>query len=455
MFMGAEQSLIQAQKIGFKSAVHLDHIRGIMENSLRRSVNIGFLSFRFQGTDGVTLETAKWAEVFEEMGHTCYYFSGLSDRPSERSMVVEKAHFRHPEIREYYCKFFNNTKRTQEETRWIHQKRVFFKEQLYKFIQEFNIELLVPQNLLSFPQNIALSMALAEVIAETQIPTIAHHHDFTWERKALLVNSIHDYISMACPPGLRSIQHVVINSSASHQLARRVGVSSTIIPNVMNFEVPPSEPDEYAADVRQALGMDPDELLVLQPTRVVQRKGIEHAIELVSRLGRKARLVISHASGDDGYEYEARVRDFARQMGVHAVFSSERFGEQRGRTEDGRKIYALDDAYPHADLVTYPSLVEGFGNAFLEAIYFKKPIVVNNYAIYAIDIRPIGFKTIEIDDFVTEATIQQTLDILDNPELQEEMCKHNYQLALRHFSYRVLRNKLNVLMGNAFGTNGY
>ena len=85
-------------------------------NHLVRPLNVGFLSFRFQGTDGVSLETSKWAEVLEKMGHTCYYFSGLSDRPKERSMVVEEAHFLHPEIRKYYFKFFSNTQRTEEET---------------------------------------------------------------------------------------------------------------------------------------------------------------------------------------------------------------------------------------------------------------------------------------------------------------------------------------------------
>lgn len=419
-----------------------------------RPINIGFISFRFHGTDGVSLETSKWAEVLEEMGHTCYYFSGLSDRPPDHSMVVEEAHFLDPENREYYFKFFSSTKRTQEETRWIHTRRELFKEHLYSFIKKFRIDLIIPQNLLSFPQNIPLSMALTELIAETSIPTIAHHHDFTWERKSLLVNSIWDYINMAVPPNLPSIQHVVINSSASHQLARRVGVSSIQVPNVMDFENPPQDSDEYSADLRDALGIEPDELFILQPTRVVQRKGIEHAIELVSRLGRKARLVISHASGDDGLEYESRVADFAELMGVRTIFSSERFGENRGMTEDGKKIYSLSDAYPHADLVTYPSLIEGFGNAFLEALYFKKPIVVNNYAIYATDLHPKGFKVIEFDEYITEKTIQDTLRILDDPSYQAELCSFNYELGLRYFSYKVLRSKFQVLLANAFGTNG-
>lgn len=426
-----------------------------MVNPLRRAINIGFISFRFQGTDGVSLETSKWAEVLEGMGHSCYYFSGLSDRPPERSMVVEEAHFLHPETRAYYHKFFDATQRTREETEWIHTRREFYKEHLYAFIEKFNLDLLIPQNLLSFPQNIPFSMALAELIAETGIPTIAHHHDFTWERKALLVNSIWDYITMAVPPSLPSIQHVVINTSAADQLARRMGVSSMIVPNVMDYENPPSEPDEYSSDLREALDIAPDELFVLQPTRVVQRKGIEHAIELVSRLDRKACLVISHASGDDGHGYQARIKDFAARMGVRTIFSSERFDENRGTTASGEKIYSLEDAYPHADLVTYPSLIEGFGNAFLEALYFKKPIVVNNYAIYATDIRPKGFKVIEFDDYITEDTIKETLRILDDPALRDEICEHNYALARRHFSYSVLRNKLLILLANAFGTNGF
>lgn len=129
--------------------------------------------------------------------------------------------------------------------------------------------------------------------------------------------------------------------------------------------------DDYNQDVRKELGIDEDELFVLQPTRVVQRKGIEHAIELVARMKRKSVLVISHASGDEGYEYEQRVKEFAELLKIRALFVDNRIGDKRDTTEDGRKIYTLEDIYPHADLVTYPSLQEGFGNAFLEAVYFK------------------------------------------------------------------------------------
>jgi glycosyltransferase involved in cell wall biosynthesis len=418
-------------------------------------LNVGFISFRFEGTDGVSLETAKWAGVLEEMGHNCFYFSGLSDRPEDRSMVVPEAHFRDPEIRKMYYRFFREVVRTEEDTAWIHMRREFFRERISQFLREYDIDLLIPQNLLSFPLNIPLTLALTELIAENGIPTIGHHHDFTWERKPLLVNSVGDYISMAFPPDLPTVQHVVINSEARHQLARRKGVSASIVPNVMDFGNPPGADDDYAADMRQAIGLEDDELFIIQPTRVVQRKGIEQAIELVSRLGMKARLVITHASGDDGYEYPNRIRKYAQLLNVNLDFADNIFGENRRIGSDGRKIYSLSDAYPMADLVTYPSKVEGFGNAFLEALYFKRPIVVNNYTIFKTDIHPKGFRVIDFDDYITDKTVEMTRKVLADKEFQIEMCQHNYELANRHFSYRVLRNKLRVLLGNAFGVNNY
>jgi mannosylglucosylglycerate synthase len=419
-----------------------------------KSHNIGFISTRFAGTDGVSLETSKWAEVLEEMGHTCFYFAGLSERPAERSMVVPEAFYRHPEIKARHDKFFQGERRTADDTLWIHHWRDIFRTHLYRFINEFELDVLIPQNILAIPLNIPLALALTEIIAETEIPTIAHHHDFAWERKRFLVNGVWDYIAMAFPPtGLASLQHVVINSQARYQLARRRGVGSALIPNVMDFAKPAATPDDYSADLRQALGLEADELLILQPTRVIQRKGIEHAIELVSRLKRKARLVISHAAGDEGDDYERRVRQYAQLLDVPAIFVSDIFDDKRGYTADGRKVYNLWDVYPHADLVTYPSVVEGFGNAFLEAIYFRKPIVVNNYSVYATDIKPKGFEAIEFDDYVTEETVAQTRLVLDNPALAHRMCETNYDLAAHHFSYEMLRSKLRVQLANVFGTN--
>jgi len=408
--------------------------------------NVGFISTRFAGTDGVSLEAAKWADVFTKEGFINYYFAGELDKPPEVSYLVEEAHFRHPEILDIQRNCFGIQRRERHITHKIHALKEKLKDELYRFIKKFNIEVLVLQNVVTIPLNLPLGIAIAEVISETQIPTIAHHHDFFWERQQFKTNSVWEYLNMAFPPHLPSIQHVVINSSGDNQLSLRTGISATIIPNVMDFENPPPPMDDYASNVRQALGIEDDELLILQPTRVVKRKGIEHAIELVHRLGMKARLVISHASGDEGFDYEQRVKNYSKIMKVDTLFVSDIINERRGTTATGEKIYTLDDIYPHADLVTYPSNFEGFGNAFLEAIYFRKPIVVNNYSIYSIDIQPKGFAVIEMDGYVSVDTVRRTQEVLRNTALREKMVEKNYEIASRCYSYSVLEHKLKNLI---------
>ncbi len=413
-----------------------------------RHHNAGFISTRLAGTDGVSLETEKWANIFEKEGLTCFYFAGELDRDPHHSFFVAEAHFQHPTIKAISQDCFGTSRRDRSVTRQIQKTKRELKNQLYTFIERYDIDLLVAENCLTIPMNIPLGIALTEVISETGIHTIAHHHDFFWERQQFMVNAIWEYLNMAFPPHIPSINHVVINSSGDNQLSLRTGISSTIIPNVMDFENPPPPLDDYAKDVRQALGLKNYELLILQPTRVVKRKGIEHAIEFLNRLGAKAKLVISHASGDEGYDYEKRIWEYSHLMGVHTVFVSDIIGDKRGRTPDGRKIYTLDDIYPHADLVTYPSNFEGFGNAFLEAIYFRKPIMVNNYSIYSTDIRPKGFSTIEIDGYVTRSSVRLAKKVLRDEEFRQKMVDHNYEIALRNFSYRVLRHKLKAMVSD-------
>ncbi|MEJ2656018.1 MAG: glycosyltransferase family 4 protein [Desulfobacterales bacterium] len=415
--------------------------------------NVGFISTRFAGTDGVSLETIKWADVFQKEGFSCFYFAGELDRPPDHSYLVEEAHFTHADIKYIYDCCFGVHKRERRITQKIHQLKEELKNEIYRFIKKFDIDILVPENSITIPLNIPLGLAITEVISETQIPTIAHHHDFFWERQQFLTNAVWEYLNMAFPPHLPSIQHVTINSSGDNQLGLRTGISATIIPNVMDFENPPPPVDEYASDVRKNLGIEDDELLILQPTRVVKRKGIEHAIELVHRLGKKARLVISHASGDEGYDYEKRVSDYSKLLDVNTIFVSDIINEKRGRTKSGKKIYTLEDIYPHADLVTYPSTFEGFGNAFLESVYFKKPIVVNKYSIYAYDIKPKGFMTIELDGYVTEDAVKMTRKVLESPELCKKMVDNNYDIATRCYSYSVLRRKLKSLIYDGIACN--
>jgi hypothetical protein len=440
------------------------------------SRNIGFVSTRFAGTDGVSLETAKWATVLERMGHKCFYFCGECDRPKEKSHIVPEAFYRHPtidsinqivftgewgkmhagrevrrETKELHQDFFSVYIRPASVTKQVQELKDYFKQQLYEFASRFHLEALIVENALTIPINLPLGLALTEFIAETGYPVIAHHHDFYWERQRFLNNSVHDYLAAAFPPNLPSIRHVVLNSAQAYQLASRTGMAAMVVPNVMDFDSPPAPLDDYARTARADLGLAPDQYLILQPTRIIQRKGIEHAIELTRRLGLPAELVISHAAGDEGSDYEKRIRKFATLLDVTVNFESAIVGPERGLTADGRKIYSLGDIYPQADLVTYPSSMEGFGNAFLEAIYYKRPLVVNNYSNYEADIKPKGFQVIEFDGFISDKTIEDTRYILTHPEQAQQQGEYNYKLARRYYSYSMLDRRLRLLLSDCFG----
>jgi glycosyltransferase involved in cell wall biosynthesis len=122
-------------------------------------------------------------------------------------------------------------------------------------------------------------------------------------------------------------------------------------------------------------------------------------------------------------------------------------------SEDTRHgaAYSLWDVYPFADFITYPSLYEGFGNAFLEAIYFRKPILVNRYATFVRDIEPLGFDLVIMDGYLTRDTVAAVRALLESPARREEMANHNYRVASRHYSYRLLICRLNAILTDIFG----
>ena len=423
-----------------------------MNNGSKTGHHIGFIATRFAGTDGVSLESAKWAQVLWDYRHVSYWYGGKLNTNPEASMLVPEAYFGHPANVWINERAFATLTRSTEVTDKIHELSEHLKGTLYAFVERYGIEILIVQNALCIPMHIPLGIALTQFIAETGMPTIAHHHDFFWERTRFLVNAIGDYLSMAFPPALPSIQHVTINSHAQEQLALRRGVPSILVPNVLDFENPPSESDGYAADYRRSVDLEPDDIVFLQPTRVVPRKGIEHSISLIAQLrDPKCKLVVSHESGDEGLDYMLSLKEMAEHEGVDLRFVHTAVGERRGTDADGSKLYTLEDVYSQADFITYPSLYEGFGNALLEAFYYRKPVLVNRYSIFVTDIEPKRFRTVTMDGMLTREVVDHVRRVINDQAYRDEMVEHNFQMGTAFFSYAVLRRKLRALITNITG----
>ncbi len=412
--------------------------------------NVGFVSTRFAGTDGVTLESSKWAEVLRQKGHECYWFAGELDRNPGKSRLVQKAHFNDPVNAWINEQAFGREGRLPSSAqKTVSRYKDFLKEELYSFINQYSIDMLIAQNCLTIPIQIPLGLALTEVIGETGMETIAHHHDFYWERERFLKNTVQGYLEWAFPPDLPNIRHVVINSDARDELYSRKSIDSIIVPNVLDFDHPPDVDERKAGDFLQELGLDENDRVFLQPTRVVERKGIEYAIDLIRGLGDPhAVLVISHKAGDEGFSYKDRIAKYARMRGVRLKFYEGDIADPIYSDGDylRKEGFNLWDIYPGAEFVTFPSVYEGFGNAFLEAIYFKKPVLVNRYKVFRKDIEPKGFNVIKIENSLTPNTVEQVRAATGSREMKDDIAGKNYEVAKNNYSYRVLHDAFDRLM---------
>ena len=421
-----------------------------MVNPMR--LNVGFVSTRFSGIDGVSIESSKWARVFEDEGHACFWFAGELTKSDHISLQARQANFKDDQNQWINDQLFGTHKKSLRLARIICNYKSTIASRLKLFIDMYRLDLLVVENALAIPMHIPLGLALTDVIAETGIPTIAHHHDFYWERDRYLpLNGSKIYIHRAFPPRLPNIEHVVINSRARDNLARRRGIHATVIPNSLDFESPPLEDKERIHAFRRSIGLKPDDMMFLQPTRIVERKGIEAAIQLVKELNHpRYKLVVSHEAGDEGFEYALKIDRLAQESGVDIRYIDHMVADPYAPRPQSHNRFSLWEVYQAADFVTFPSLYEGFGNALLEAIYFKKPLLVNRYKIFQDDIEPKGFDVVKMDGSLTGEVVSDIRNIIDDKHRREKMVTRNYRIAEAHYSFDLLRQQFASLISKLF-----
>ena len=449
-------------------------------------MNIGIFHFQVGGTDGVSLEIEKWKMALEERGHTCYLCAG--DLGTTEGTLIREMFHHLPESERLYLNTFEKLSDFDPPGYSAELERMteVLVEGFRAFIQEKEIDLILSQNIWCVAANPAVAKALETVRREYDLPAISHNHDFYWERiggLSLTCAPAIELMDKYLPPHDPSIKHAVINSLAQIELKERKGIPSLIVPNVFDFETPPWEVDDYNSDLRSEIGLKKNDLVILQATRIVSRKGIELAIDFTRALntlerrellvenglfdGRKFTknnrivLVLAGYTQDDlTHEYKDNLIDKAIQSGVELLFIEDRVSAERS-TRDGQKIYSLWDTYTAADLVTYPSLWEGWGNQFLEAIKAKLPLVLFEYPVFKKDIKPKGFKVIslgdtihdyddaglvQIENGILESAADQAMGILTDPGLRKDVVDPNYSLAKEHYSITALGDYIDQLL---------
>ena len=448
-------------------------------------LRIGICHFRVGLTDGVSLEIEKWKNVLEKIGHTVYLLAGEASNID--ATIIPKLQLDHPEINKIYNNSFHFLSDFPSEEvlcQEIDKIANQIEEKIYSFIRKFSIDLLDVENVWSLPLNIPAAIALFRVIKSTGIKAISHHHDFFWERSHFdhpTCKAIKEILVTYFPPKNKLITHTVINTLARDELKKRRGINSVVIPNIFDFEGPEWKIDDYNDDFKETLGLSPKDIIILQATRVISRKGIELAIDLVKELAKPDNLLLLKEKGFydkreidekskvvlvlpnliEDMEYFKLLKEKIKKKNIDALFIGDIVDTIR-KMEKNRKIYSLWDTYLFADLVTYPSLYEGWGNQFLEAIKAKLPIVVFEYEVYKRDIKPNGFRVIslgdklkgkdvqglcKIDSSIIKGAASEAIRVLTDLPYRGKMAEHNFNLGRKLYSITALRKYLEPLFG--------
>ncbi len=256
-------------------------------------------------------------------------------------------------------------------------------------------DLVIVENLLSIPMNLAASAVVVDVLAGR--PAVLHHHDPPWQRARFA------HVTQL-PPDHPAWAHVTINHLTERQFAER-GLSATTIYNGFDVDPPTGRRDR----TRALLDVGCDERLIVHPVRAIARKNIPSALRLCEALD-ATYWIPGRAEEDYGDELERLLAATSARVIRHRV---------------DRAQVTMPDLYAASDLVVFPSTWEGFGNPPIEAAIHYRPAAVGHYPV-AHELRGLGFRWLDPEDHRAVAAE------LDDPS--EEALAGNRRLVEQHLS---------------------
>lgn len=425
-------------------------------------MKIGIIIGRIGGVDGVALETEKWIDVLKRMGHEIFILSGQFEEveiDAEHETLLPVLSFFSTEcVWEQNAAFFDPIDIPASLLEDIEQVSDNIATAIKDWITTNQIGLVISENASALPSHLSMAVGIWKAVESTGIPTITHDHDYAWERGDRYVSphiEINELVEKYFPLKLPNVKHTVINQHAKKTLKKKFNIDAVVVPNVMDFDKPFAEKNRGNSGLLTDLGLEKEAIPLFQVTRIVERKGIEVAIDLVHQLeDTRIHLVItgSHKDDEGGRYYNNLINQIHDlHLTNQVLFTDGIIQNHSWKGRLGSIKYSLADAYAYARACTYFSTYEGFGNAFVEAVLAKKPIFVNNYKpVYMPDIGRKGFKTVMLEDNnLDEKAVSEMREVIYNEKLNAEIGEYNYQIGKQHFSYDVLQELLEELLNGS------
>ena len=350
-------------------------------------------------------------------------------------------------------------------------------DEVEKYIDREGIRIVHIRNVFSLPENLAATLAFYRIAEKrpdlifvsqshdlAKEPIRAHKYETPYPEFQRLLDKIIN-------PVLPNIKNVVIHSQGGKFFE---GNDCSIIPDAFDFSMERARPNNKNG-FRKEMGIGENDLIVGVMTRIVERKGIEFAIQYVKKLQEQrhnlasighgiglkerkfdenSRIILALVQKEDlpqNMDYYKKLLEFAKQQGVDLrYFGHHVVADSRYRGESDK--YPFYSTYGSMDIICYPPYWEGFGNQLLEAVWAGYVPVLFEYPVFKSDIaknirnfislgdsyedQPSGLKAIPWPNADTAAN--KTIQMFRSPEIARLWAAQNLSNARSHYDINVV-----------------
>jgi glycosyltransferase involved in cell wall biosynthesis len=312
---------------------------------------------------GVEVILRQQAGLMAKAGHEVSVLcgSGLPFSPNIKTVVLEDLNISSPSVTAAQAEIWNGYPGAGY---FALVQRL--RDQLRPLLQA--MDCVIAHNLMTMPFNLAATQVLTE-LAESGVKTLAWTHDLAASNQdySLPRNSTVDMIREKHS----SIRYVAVSQARANEFRELTGNSiEAVIPNGLDLGTVLGLTSEVEALLNQ---IDTQATLFLYPTRILPRKNLGFAIQILkalNELGHNAYLLVTGAANQYNAGAEAHLSGLKQQAADLAVADRVIWVNERFQVDEQQ----LRSLYLAADALLFSTRQEGFGLPLLEAAALRLPI---------------------------------------------------------------------------------